>query len=95
MIFMNVETRPMRVLLPLPTLTTATLLVGGCGKEEKKDVARPPTEVTALTVVARDVPINSVLVAQTQSSQAVNIAARVSGFLDRRVYVEGAVVKAG
>jgi membrane fusion protein (multidrug efflux system) len=71
------------------------LLVAGCGKEEKKDVARPPTEVTALTVTPRDVPIASVFVAQTQSSQAVNIAARVSGFLDKRVYVEGSVVKAG
>ena len=40
-------------------------------------------------------PVSSVFVAQTQSSQAVNIAARVSGFLDKRVYVEGSVVKAG
>jgi membrane fusion protein (multidrug efflux system) len=88
-------TRPLRALLPTLALTTAMLLVGGCGKEEKKEVARPPTEVTALTVVARDVPITSVFVAQTQSSQAVTIAARVSGFLDKRVYTEGAVVKAG
>jgi multidrug efflux pump subunit AcrA (membrane-fusion protein) len=92
--FMNVETRAARVLLPIPALSAALLLVVGCGKEEKKDGERPPTEVTALTVVARDVPISSVFVAQTQSSQAVNIAARVSGFLDKRVYVEGTVVKA-
>jgi membrane fusion protein (multidrug efflux system) len=51
--------------------------------------------VTALTIVARDVPVSTVFVAQTQSSQAVNIAARVSGFLDKRVYTEGSVVKAG
>ena len=76
-------------------LLAAVALLTGCGKEEKKDAARPPVEVTALTVVARDVPISSVFVAQTQSSQAVNIAARVSGFLDKRVYVEGSVVKAG
>ncbi len=36
-----------------------------------------------------------VYVAQTQSSQAVNIQARVSGFLDKRVYAEGSVVKNG
>ena len=71
------------------------LLLSGCGKDDKKDVARPPLEVTALTIVPRDVPVTSVFVAQTQSSQAVNIAARVSGFLDKRVYTEGAVVKAG
>ena len=33
--------------------------------------------------------------AQTQSSRAVNIQARVSGFLDRRVYTEGSLVKEG
>jgi membrane fusion protein, multidrug efflux system len=81
-----------------PVLAGAVLLaslVAGCGKDDKKDAARPPLEVSALTVVARDVPVTSVFVAQTQSSQAVTIAARVSGFLDRRVYTEGTVVKAG
>ena len=93
--FMNAATRPARALLPLLALGAAMLLVAGCGKEEKKEAARPPIEVTALTVAPRDVPITSVFVAQTQSSQAVNIAARVSGFLDKRVYTEGSVVKAG
>ncbi len=91
----DVETRPARALLPLVALSAAMLLAGGCGKDDKKDVARPPLEVTALTVVARDVPVTAVYVAQTQSSQAVNIQARVSGFLDKRVYTEGAVVKTG
>jgi len=92
---MHVEMRPARVSLPLLALGAALLLVAGCSKEEKKDAVRAPTEVTVLTVTPRDVPIASVFVAQTQSSQAVNIAARVSGFLDKRVYVEGSVVKAG
>jgi membrane fusion protein (multidrug efflux system) len=54
-----------------------------------------PQAVTTVTVTARDVPVDAEFVAQTQSSQAVNIQARVSGFLDKRVYTEGAVVKAG
>jgi len=70
-------------------------LVVACSKEEKKETARPPVEVTALTVTPRDVPVSETFVAQTQSSQAVNIQARVSGFLDKRVYLEGSVVKAG
>jgi membrane fusion protein (multidrug efflux system) len=89
------QTRSVRAWLPLLTLCAASLLVAGCGKEEKKDSARPPVDVTTLTIVPRDVPVTSLFVAQTQSSQAVNIAARVSGFLDKRVYVEGSVVKAG
>jgi membrane fusion protein (multidrug efflux system) len=74
---------------------SAALMVAGCSKEEKKEAARPPVEVTVLTATPRDVPVSATYVAQTQSSQAVNIQARVSGFLDRRVYTEGAVVKAG
>ena len=93
--FMNVATRPMRTLFPLLALSTVTLLITGCGKDEKKDAARPPVDVTVLAVTPRDVPVSTTFVAQTQSSQAVNIQARVSGFLDKRVYVEGSVVKAG
>jgi membrane fusion protein (multidrug efflux system) len=54
-----------------------------------------PTEVYALTVTAGDVPISYEFVAQTQSSRQVNIQARVSGFLERRVYTEGNMVKEG
>jgi membrane fusion protein (multidrug efflux system) len=46
-------------------------------------------------VEAKDVPVSGEYVAQTQSSRLVNIQARVSGFLDRRVYTEGAMVKEG
>ena len=95
MMFKIAESLPARGWLPLLATCIALLLPAGCGKDEKKDVARPPTEVTVLTIVPRDVPVTSVFVAQTQSSQAVTIAARVSGFLDKRVYVEGSVVKAG
>ena len=88
-----------RASLPALRCTAAVLLVAtlvaGCGKDEKKAAAPAPVEVTTLTVAPRDVPVSATYVAQTQSSQAVNIQARVSGFLDKRVYVEGAVVKAG
>ena len=48
-----------------------------------------------MTVVQQDVPVSFEYVAQTQSSRQVNIHARVSGFLDKRVYTEGAIVKEG
>ena len=69
-------------------------ILAGCGKEPPKP-APAPLEVTTITVAPGDVAISAEYVAQTQSSQAVNIQARVSGFLDKRVYTEGAVVKAG
>ncbi|MFO1316738.1 MAG: efflux RND transporter periplasmic adaptor subunit [Burkholderiales bacterium] len=71
------------------------VLAAGCGREAPKAPEKAPVDVTALTVERRDVPITAVYVAQTQSSQAVNIQARVSGFLDKRVYVEGSLVKNG
>ena len=40
-------------------------------------------------------PVVFEFVAQTQSSRQVNIQARVSGFLDKRVYTEGSMVKEG
>jgi membrane fusion protein (multidrug efflux system) len=76
-------------------LTASLVLLAGCGREEKKELPRPPLEVTVLTIAPRDAPVTVTYVAQTQSSQAVNIQARVSGYLDKRVYVEGSVVKAG
>ena len=68
--------------------------LAGCGKEPPK-LPPAPLEVTTIKVEPRDVPVTAEYIAQTQSSQAVNIQARVSGFLDKRVYTEGAVVKTG
>ena len=78
----------------LLTAVASLALLAGCGKEVPK-LAPPPLEVSTIAVQARDVDISAEYVAQTQSSQAVNIQARVSGLLDKRVYTEGAVVKAG
>jgi membrane fusion protein (multidrug efflux system) len=66
-----------------------------CGCEKKKEVVAPPPTVDVVTVTPRDVPVSFEFVAQTESSQQVNIHARVSGFLDKRVYTEGTMVKAG
>jgi membrane fusion protein (multidrug efflux system) len=74
----------------------ALAALAGCGRQPPPGLPKlPTTEVTTLKVVPQDVPVSAEYVAQTQSSQAVNIAARVSGFLDKRVYDEGSVVKAG
>ena len=68
--------------------------VGGCDKK-KEIVAPPPPVVEVIRIVPKNVPLSIEYVAQTQSSQQVSINARVSGFLDRRVYTEGAFVKTG
>jgi membrane fusion protein (multidrug efflux system) len=73
----------------------ALVLVAGCGKKEPPPVAKGPVEVSVVTVAPRDVPAVFEYVGTTQSSRQVNIQARVNGFLDKRVYTEGAIVKEG
>jgi membrane fusion protein (multidrug efflux system) len=68
--------------------------VSGCRKPEEKQPERV-AEVNVVTVTPRDVPVSFEYVAQTESSHLVNIFSRVSGFLDKRVYTEGSIVKAG
>jgi len=75
-------------------LVVATLQLQACG-QGKQAAATKPVSVTAMTIVPKDTPVSLEFVAQTQSSQGVNIQARVSGFLDTRVYIEGSNVKKG
>ncbi|MFC4434095.1 efflux RND transporter periplasmic adaptor subunit [Cupriavidus respiraculi] len=76
-------------------MLAAVALAAGCQKEERKAAAPPVTDVGVMTVALRDVPLNFEFVGETQSSQQVEIRARVSGFLEERVYTEGSLVKAG
>jgi membrane fusion protein, multidrug efflux system len=73
---------------------TAAMLAA-CNRGPATPPANGPVNVTTVTIVAHDEPIVPEFVAQTQSSQSVNIQARVAGFLDHRVYTEGSIVKAG
>lgn len=77
-------------------LFLALLCLFSCGKDHAPPVAKKdPVVVTTFLVKASDVPVSFDFVAQTQSSHLVNIQARVTGFLDKRVYTEGEFVKKG
>ena len=79
---------------PWIILVCCALFLCGCKKEQKAQAAPAPA-VSVVTVSPKDVPVSFEFVAQTQSSHLVNIQARVEGFLDKRMYTEGAVVKEG
>jgi len=83
-----------RVCTLIILLVASLLIVAGCSREAPK-ADKGPIDATVLAVERKDVPVTAIYVAQTQSSQAVNIQARVSGWLDKRMYVEGSVVKNG
>ena len=82
----------MRLLL---TILVAAALGAGCEKKAPVAAERAPVEVTVMQVALRDAPVTYEFVGQTQSSHQVQIRARVNGFLDRRLYTEGSMVKAG
>ncbi len=79
----------------LVAMVMALGMLGACNRNASAPPVRPTPEVTTVTAALRDVPMTFEYLAQTQSSQQVNIQARVSGFLDKRVYTEGDVVRAG
>lgn len=95
---MNADFRPVPLhkvrWLALSALAIAIAAVCGC-REEAPVVAPPPTEVAVLEVKPRTVPVTFEHVAQTQSSHEVDIRSRVTGFLDKRTYTEGAIVEKG
>jgi membrane fusion protein (multidrug efflux system) len=76
-------------------LLVVFVMAAGCSKGPVEKSPPRSAEVTVINVEAKDVPVSAEYVAQTQSSRLVNIQARVSGFLDKRVYTEGAMVKEG
>ncbi|SDR33341.1 membrane fusion protein, multidrug efflux system [Paraburkholderia fungorum] len=75
-------------------IAASVTLLAACRKPPAAPAAVEP-EVTVTTVVQQDTPVDFVFTAQTQSSREVEIRSRVDGFLDKRLYVEGQVVKAG
>ncbi|MEJ8853210.1 efflux RND transporter periplasmic adaptor subunit [Variovorax robiniae] len=77
-----------------PALLAIALLAACSGKEPEKPPA-PVAEVSVQVVKAQVVPVTFDFVGQTESSQQVEIRARVNGFLEKRLYNEGAFVKPG
>jgi membrane fusion protein (multidrug efflux system) len=69
------------------------VLLAACGKPEAPPPA--PPEVVVMKVVAKDSPVTFEYVGITESSQQVEVRARVDGFLDDRLYTEGSIVEKG
>jgi membrane fusion protein (multidrug efflux system) len=83
-----------RALLLIAAAMALLVLLVACKKQPAAPAKAPP-EVTVTTVVQQDTAVDFEFTAQTQSSREVEIRARVDGFLDKRLYVEGQVVKTG
>ena len=88
--------RPFSRALPL---LLAVALVAGCGQSQQKGAGGfhgfPPADVTVVAATPKTFPVTFEYVGQTQGSKDVEVRARVTGIIEKRLFDEGARVKAG
>lgn len=81
---------------PIAAVVLALSLAAcGPGGPQGQHGGFPPPAVTYEVVVAREVSVDQEYVGQTAGSREIEIRARVNGIVEKRLFEEGAVVKAG
>lgn len=73
----------------------AAITLTACEKKQEVKTPPPLPEVNVITVTPQTIPWETSFVGQIASAHQVEIVARVSGFLEKILYKEGAVVKQG
>ncbi len=95
----RLQMRPLAAVLLLPIV-----LLAACGKSDAPGApnaaaggppAMPPPQVSVVTVQPKDTAITFEYTGQTAGSRETEVRARVAGILQRRLFEEGATVKAG
>lgn len=78
------------------SLLPIVLLLACSKSQEGNPMANmPPPEVSVVEIKPTDVPVNFEYIGQTIGSREVEVRARVTGHVEKRLYEEGALVKAG
>jgi len=79
----------------LPAFVVA-LVVAACGQSQQGGFhGFPPAAVTTMVLQPRTLPATYEYVGQTAGSKEVEVRARVTGILEKRLFNEGSLVKAG
>lgn len=83
--------------LPLVSALSAVLLVAGCGDSKQPDPAAsaPPPAVTVIKVTAAEIKPATNFTGRIEAKNKVDLRVRVDGFLENRLFAEGADVKEG
>jgi membrane fusion protein (multidrug efflux system) len=85
-----------RIALTLSITATVIALVAACGPSPQGGFhGFPPAAVTTLVLQPKSLPVSYEYVGQTAGSKEVEVRARVTGILEKRLYNEGGWVKAG
>jgi len=79
----------------LPIALVALLAACGPSKQQGGFHGFPPADVTLQTVALKTFPVTFEYVGQTQGSKDVEVRARITGIIEKRLFEEGTAVKAG
>lgn len=89
-------TRPDRIVTMVFILSAAcACLFVGCKGREQAPPSFPPPEVLTMTVKAQPVALTTELPGRTSANLVAEVRPQVSGIIQKRLFTEGAVVKAG
>ena len=82
--------------LRFPLISLVLLVAAGCGKTpEATQAAMPPSTVSVATVIEQEVTEWDELTGRLEAPESVEIRPRVSGYINRVAFEEGALVKKG
>ena len=87
--------KPARVAAGALALSCATVLLAGCSPSTSVAPHAQVAEVGVYTVAQQALPITSVLPGRTAAYQVAEVRPQVGGLIQKRLFVEGADVKAG
>ena len=79
-------------------LSATVLALAGCGKGDGDKPANggmPPAAVKVVEVTPREVPVRFEYVGQVAGSREIEVRARVTGIVEKRLYEEGQRIKEG
>ena len=80
------------------TLVSCTVILAACGQSQQQAGGfhgMPPADVTTIKLETKTLPATFEYVGQTTGSKEVEVRARVTGILEKKLFQEGAWVKAG
>ena len=80
------------------TLVSLHLVLAACGQSQQQGAGShgmPPADVTTIKLEPKTLPATFEYVGQTTGSKEVEVRARVTGILEKKLFQEGAWVKAG
>ncbi|MDY7577636.1 efflux RND transporter periplasmic adaptor subunit [Herbaspirillum sp. RTI4] len=73
----------------------SVIIIAGCGKQADAPAARPPGQVSIVTIAPQSISINAELPGRLEATRIAQVRARVPGIVLQRTFREGSDVKAG